>query len=813
MTGFISVAISATATPGESSGGLLRWLLDLDTIPSGATDLRLGWEHPLPAWGWAIVVLAIVALVVWSYGRLRGPRPARIALAVVRGALLTLLAILVSGPLLVQPREHVERDWVLMLVDRSASMQVADAEGAIPGGPARVSRDAQLRSSLLGASTLLRSLEEQRTVVWLGFDGSAYELAKGPAEGVEGGTSAALPVELGGADGWRTRLDTAIAQALERAAARPLAGVVIFSDGRTVEPPSRALVRRLQSEAAPVYVVPLGRDAPLGDLALRRVSAPQRAFVRDVVPVAVEIDRFGESARRLGATVRLIDTRTGVELDRVDLPPAAEGGADAPSEITLAGRSEQAGDATWAVVIDAPADDLVSENNRREVPVGLIDRPLRVLYVDGYPRWEYRYLKNLLVRERSIESSVLLLSADRDFAQEGNVPLARLPRTAEEFAPFDLVIIGDVPATFFTPEQLALIRDAVARQGMGLLWIGGAQSTPSAWAGTPLADLLPMRPPLDLPSAGVAVNMVATPQATRLGVLRLGSPGNATLWPPELADPAAGWSQLHWVQRIEPRQLKPTAEVLAESAQPVSGDPTPLVIAMRYGAGEVLYVATDEIWRWRYGRGETLPEQFWVQLIRMLGRERAVGADTMLLLETAPRRAAPGQPVRVSLRMLDAALAGLRPGSIAAVIETPAGEHVADIELRQTGRDGEFAAIWIAERDQSSGAGEASELRVRVVDSAFPEAAGASATIEVVRPDEERRRPETDHALLRTLAAETGGRVLHPDDLSALSQLPRREIRTEDPITERIWNTPLALLLVLLLGAIEWAGRRLISLL
>ncbi|MFO0873517.1 MAG: hypothetical protein U0575_06045 [Phycisphaerales bacterium] len=802
---------------------LMRWLLDLDTIPADAADLRLGWEHPLPAWAWALALVAVAALCVWSYGRLRGPRPMRVALALVRGALLALLVALISGPVLVQPREQVERDWVLVLVDRSASMSVADADpvdgvrGADrPAGDRRTTRDVQLRDSLRRAAPIFKTLTDERTVVWLGFDGAAFDLARDAASKAEGSG-----IDLGPADGWRTRLGTALDQALDRAAARPLAGVVVFSDGRTVDPPSRAVVRRLQSEAAPVYVVPLGRDAPLGDLAVRRVSAPQRAFVRDVVPVTVEIDRFGDSARKLGATVRLVDTRNGVELDRVDLPPAGDGAGGDLAEVTLAGRSELAGDATWAVVIDAPADDLVPENNRREIAVGLVDRPLRVLYVEGYPRWEYRYLKNLLVREKSVESSVILLSADRDFAQEGTIPLARLPRTAEEFAPFDLIIIGDVPSTFFTSEQLSLIRDAVAKKGMGVLWIGGQQSTPSGWAGTELADLLPMRPPLDIPSAGVPVNMVATALASRLGVLRLQTASSSALWPHELADPAMGWSQLQWAQRIEPRQLKPTAEVLAESVQPVSGDPTPLVVAMRYGAGEVLYVATDEIWRWRYGRGELLPEQFWVQLIRMLGRERAVGAETRILLEADPRRASPGQPVRLTLRMLDAALADLKPASIAAVVETSGGERVADLELRPTGREGELAAVWIAEREDGSGPVEgragggpdSAERRFRIVDSAFPEAAGASAAIEIVRPDEERRRPETDHALLRALADETGGRVLPPNDLSALAQLPRREIRTEDPITERIWNTPLALLLVVLLGALEWAGRRLISLL
>ena len=94
-----------------------------------------------------------------------------------------------------------------------------------------------------------------------------------------------------------------------------------------------------------------------------------------------------------------------------------------------------------------------------------------------------------------------------------------------------------------------------------------------------------------------------------MGVLQVVTRGGAT-WPQALSDPSYGWSQLHYAQRIEPGKLKPTAEVLAETAQTFRGTPLPLVLHMRYGAGRVIYVATDEIWRWRYGRGERLPEQF-----------------------------------------------------------------------------------------------------------------------------------------------------------------------------------------------------------
>jgi len=778
---------------------LLRWLLDLQVIPSDAEAMRLGWEHQWPAWLWALLIAGVVAVCLIAYGRLAGPRWARSTLGVIRGMLLVTLLALLSGPMLVVPRERIERDWLVVLVDRSASMSVADSEG--PDGQ-RVPRETQLRNALRNHREMFDRLAEERHVVWLGFDANAYELPSPDAGRSDRDIDGSLPVELEDPVGLRTRIGPALDQALQRAAARPLAGVVLLSDGRTTDPPSRGAIRRLQAEEAPVHVVPIGSSEPIGDVAVRRAVAPNRAFVRDQVPVTVEIDRIGSAAAAMNAVVRLIDTETGNELDRVEL----RGGVEGSEEVTLVGLPDSVGEAKWSVIVETDGPDLIPENNRRDIVVGLVDRPIRVLYVEGYPRWEYRYLKNLLVREESIESSVLLLSADRDFAQEGNTPLSRMPRTAEEFAPFDLMVIGDVPAGFFSSGQLAAIRDSVADRGMGLLWIGGPFSTPGSWGGSALADLLPMRGPLDLPTIGEAVTMRSTPLALRLGVLQLGL-GEETGWPEELADPATGWSRLRWAQRIDPSQLKPTAEILAETAHGLSAQTLPLIISMRFGAGQSVYVATDEIWRWRYGRGELLPERFWVQTLRMLARDGLVGDESGFALAVEPRRAMPGQPVRVVLRTTDALIDAGRLPIVRAVVETSGRRMVGEIELRDTGRAGEWSGAWLPDLLTDGGA----ERIVRIDDGALPDARELMASIEILQPDDERRRPETDHELLRRLAEETGGMVLSTDDLTPLEELRPRHIVTDDPITERIWNTRLALLLVVFLATLEWTGRRMLS--
>lgn len=768
---------------------LVQWWLGIDAAPTDASTLRVVFERPLPGWGWFLVLCACAFAAWWSYRGLRGSRGGRAALAVVRGSLLLLLAALVAGPALRVGRESVEADWVVVLVDRSRSMSIRDESG---GAGARASRDERLRAALAETAPMWTRLAEERRVVWLGFADGAFELPE-----------AATALErLGEPQGDRTRIDDALQQALQRAAARPVSGIVVLSDGRTGAEPSRATLRRLQGAAAKVFAVPFGSEIARGDLAVAKVDQPTRAFVRDEVPVLVEVERAAAEPDSSGppATVRLVDAKDGRVLAEAALPDFAPNETEA--SVTLVARPAEAGIADWRIELDAGEDDLIAENNVRDLRIELVDRPLRVLYIEGYPRWEYRYLKNLLIREDRIDSSIMLLSADRDFAQEGNMPLARLPRDAAEFADFDLFIVGDVPAGFFTPDQLEAMRDQVATRGTGLLWIGGERSTPRSWDGTALAELLPMRPPLALATTGGPVTVVAAPEAERLGLLRVGS-GEG--WPEELADPRTGWSRLEWVQAIPAEQLKPTAEILAYALADVEGSAggrtTPLILSMKFGAGQVLYVATDEIWRWRYGRGERYTEQVWLPLVRMLGRQALAGSVEGASLRVLPARTRVGQAARIELAIADARYADGGEPTIAATVVGPDGA-TRDIELQRLPQGGAYAASFAPERLGAH--------VVRVAGGAF---AGVEATFSCERPDDELRQGAADHAVLTAAALETDGAVLAPEDLDRLEELlPRRSVTTEHATYESLWDAPLALFLLVLLASSEWIGRRLLRL-
>lgn len=808
---------------------LLDTLFGLGELGFGDEGVGLSWARSIPGWGWALIVLASAGAAWWSYRRLSGPAWARSVLGVMRGVLLVVLAALIAGPQLSRTNERIERGWVVFLVDRSASMRTPDAQG--PDGSRRT-REAQLREALSRAWPRLGEMGARRRVLWLGFGATAFELAERDSAGGSEGEPGRIGVELGEPDDRRTSLRAAIEEARRRTMGRRLSGIVILSDGASIDEPSRRAMAELRRDRVKIVTVPLGSADPLADLAIREAEAPAEGFLEDVVPVRVVVDRAGsaEGPERSEASgvLRVVDERTELALasQRVRF------GESSSIERTLRVRAEREGEQRWRVELVPDGADLIEQNNAARVRVRVVDRPIRLAHFDGYPRWEFRYLRNLLLRESSMRSSSVLLSADRRFVQEGDETLAGVPTSPEEWAPLDVVILGDVRASLLSERQLEQLRDHVAERGAGVLWIGGPGATPMSWRQTPMGDLLPFR--ASSGRGGVEtwetpVTLVPGPAAGRLGVLGA-TPGGAsgaedsggggtTGWAGAVSDPRNGWSRLRWVQRIEPGQLKPAVEVVA-LARPgergSGGEMTPAVIAMRYGAGRVVYVATDEIWRWRYGRGEALPERFWVPILRHLARASLGRTDARARLAVSPRVTTTGTPVQMVVRIVDPALAEgageiveLRVRS--AEEAEPRGPGGVDVAAqREPGATSapRYVATWVPERPGAY-----------VVSIAQPGMLGGSAEarVEVRTPDDERLRPEADHELLarlRSQVMEDDGITLGPARLGEVAAvIPRDETRVEMPAdVEPLWDRPIVLFIVLGMLTGEWVFRRVLSL-
>ena len=516
--------------------------------------------------------------------------------------------------------------------------------------------------------------------------------------------------------------------------------------------------------------------------------------------------------------VRLIDIDTG---DVVDERPLAEDGFDTP--VRLQARHELAGEMNLRAEVSYEGGltdiqaEIATSNNARAVSIAMVDRPLKVLYVDRV-RWEYRFLVPMLKREASIDSSILLVDADRGFVQEGNTPLSRFPLTAEEIRPYDVIMIGDVHPRFFSDQQLALMREHVATRRAGLLWIGGDRHTPNLYAGTDLELLLPMTTPSSVgrlvPATGGDVPVQPTDVADELNLLRLSlKRGEA------LGLPTAQWPSnlppFRWAQDLG--TLRPGARTLAHAkgmADAATGEPAPMVVLYRFGGGEVIYVGTDETWRWRKVGGEVYFEQFWIQLMRKLGRTRLQQVDDRARFVVSPAAVDLGATQLVELIMDDPALIRSAPQSVRVEVLargltdeeglTPVGE----VELRPTGFQGDldsgaravYQANWRSDRPGRF---------VLRVNEPLLESLELEASAEVRDPAQELARGATDHNRLIQLAKATNGAVIELNNLAQLETLvPNRSRELTSETRQPLTNTLLALLVLLGLLTVEWALRR-----
>ena len=782
----------------------MDWLLDLQTVRWSQEGAALSWRLPLPAWAWAMAVAAVLCVAMGSYRRLLGPRWCRWCLALVRAGLILLVVALLLGPRMVVEQDRVQPGWVLLLVDRSASMQIRDVIDP-SGHNEPISRDAALRAGLKRHATVFDLLAQgrqaggaqtgrPRQLLWLGFDAGVFPIDAPLPD----------PDSLPSAEGGTTQLRSAIEQAIDQAGSSSVLGVVLFTDGQSPQATGAELIGRIKQHGASVYPVPLGGDlAPL-DLTISRVEAPARAFVDDHVPVQVWVQMRPEGMKSGQVVVKLVDLRQADE--PMDQRTVSAGDLDQP--VTLSAQSSLAGPATWRVQVAAePAGrEVILDNNIQTFQVDFIDRPLRVLYVDGVPRWEYRYLKNLLMRDEKVTSSVLLTSADRSFAQEGDRPQAELPGTASQWQPFDVIVIGDVPPSYFGPEQLGWIKDQVSIHGAGLIVIGGPSHMPQHYAATSVRPLLPMVEPSQVRvMAAGPVQVRPTDLARTLHVLRLddGQAGQ-----PDATGRPAQLGPLQWVQDLGP--LRPAAELLAEAVDR-SDQRHPLLVTMRYGSGRVLYIGTDETWRWRYGRGEFHFERFWIPLIQLAGRSRVQPVDQRVKFSVSQHRAVTATPLVVRLRLQDAMLIDQRfPRIEVQVRHMDGGSAAGRLDLLAvgavagSGASQAYEAIWRARQP--------GRYMLHVVQAQLQDLKVQAGPIQVVDPAQEREQTQPDHERLARLADQTDGQVVHLDELDRLTGLIRQPQTRPDDISESLWDSPLALVVLLGLLTIEWTCRKWIRL-
>jgi uncharacterized membrane protein len=457
----------------------------------------------------------------------------------------------------------------------------------------------------------------------------------------------------------------------------------------------------------------------------------------------------------------------------------------------------------------------------------VVEDRVRVLYVENCPRYEYRYLKNALLREPTIELSVLLLDADEQFVQDGTDPIRRFPDTPEELNRYDVLILGDVDpqSGWLSAEQMIMLRDYVGNEGGGVALIAGERYAPRLFRGTPLEKLIPVRIAGDSDEPVETTIGSFSPEITldgrRTGLFRaplaeLSSTGDGA---DENVDESEEYMQslpdLYWFAWTA--GTRPGASVLAcHPTIRIGQQPAPLIVLGRFGAGKTLFQATDDTWRWRRHTGELFHDTYWLHAVRLLCRDNRLMDRERFVIRTDARKYAYGASVHAQLELLDTslsidqdapvALALTRmsgSGDAAQTVGSSTGAMHATIQLQRVAPesrlfDGSFVPIRPGSYSLS-----APSLQDRS-DGSSP-----AASFVVDLPDLEDRKPEADFVAMDRLAESTGGKVIDLDQLETeFATIRDRSVQIPDDVTETLWDSKLVVVLFVVMISVEWVMRK-----
>lgn len=767
------------------------------------------WARPLPAPLMIAVFLAVVLLSIYLYRRPWGlPLWLRIGLGAARLLALALVVASLFEPTAVVTETHTQERTLPVLIDVSESMSMQDQRKNAQDIADAAAALGMLTDEPLEADELVMRLDaDQRQAIQTA---SRLDLARGilrnPAAPVlkELGESFDISYHSFGRSTHILNDDdlkslaanepsTAIAASLEAVAksgATAPAGIVLLTDGieNTSSKRIEAVLQDLGARGIPVFPVPIGLEEP-DDVSIRNIVMQEVAFSGDSVPVQVQVLSKGYEKRTARLSIQLNDRQVFQRNIRL------QGGLqfeDVEFNVDL----YEKGAARIAVIIEPFEDEISVANNRVERSIRVVNEKVNVLYIEGNNRWEFRYLSAILKRDPRLNTTFISSSAGPEFARNSPEHIERFPSKREEAFKYDLVILGDVDAAFFTAEELSLLEELIRDRGASLLVLCGPMHTPSSYVGTPIETIMPVRFDADSEweMTSESVYPVLTPEGRSSMVMLLEN---------ETEENDRIWSRVAPLDHLPPLLgTKPGATVLATLSDAASGSQGyPLVAWHRYGTGKCMSIASDRLWRLRFKTGDKYHWRVWSQSIQFLTLSRLMGEHKRIRLETDRTLYQDGEQTRLYAHVLDEDFEPVIQPSFQISVNGADGNTLREAVSLQPDRtspglyEGYFTApaagrYRLEANEEDKGISNTTEFQV--------------ATVNRELSDTNMRRDG-----LKRIAQLTGGSLLAPEEMAKLGSLLDAKPITTTVRSERpLWDSWLvAALLIGLLGT-EWILRR-----
>jgi uncharacterized membrane protein len=732
-----------------------------------------------PAWLLAVTIgSAAIGLGVLIYWKLRQAAP---EVRSWRGwvtwgmqsAFLALVLFLLWQPAMVVDELNSQQNIIAVVVDDSRSMNIADSDGR--------TREAAAVAALAGR--VLAGLQQR-------FQTRIYRL--GSVLTRVDDLKDISPEEPA------TRIGNNLKQLAMETSDLPVGAIVLLSDGGQNTAGtgssgiSRDALQALRNRRLPVHTVGFGREESRHDLEIEDVSIAPSALVNSRVQAAVRLTQRGYAGQKAKLVVR-----DGAKLIVEREITLASDGRIQTDEFFFPAGAAGAKSLTFSIA-PLPGEENLA-NNAMIRPILISDNKPRILYFEGEPRWEYKFIRRAEVEDPTVQLVSMLRTSENKIYRQGISDPGELasgfPLRAEDLFGYSGIVIGSVDADYFTPLQQELLREYVDHRGGGILFLGGRFSlSDGGWGASRLNDLLPTVLP---PGNHNFHRNAATVELTSEG---LDSPITQLLDDP--TKNAQRWKKLTYLADYEdPGTPKPGATVLAELH--AGRRKLPLLITESYGHGRTAILATGGTWRWQMSEalGDPSHHLFWQQLLRWL-----VAESRGPVVASLPERLLMDEGrVELTAQVRDKQFHQPSNARVTAHIIGPAGVDASVDLTPSTNMPGQYEADWTAERPGTYLA----EVKAESTGDQDQELGRDVMTFQREDGVAENFHTEQNRPLLEQLAADTGGRYWKP---SELNNLPRDVSYSEAGIsvrnTKELWDAPIGFVLLLALPTAEWLLRR-----
>ena len=808
---------------------MVKFLLALfapgEQLPPDDSQVTFSYEGI--SWGWAFFAFVVLCLLVgWSYRKFAPTlgRFTRSCLIFLRCLLIGLILVLLVKPiLLVTVEEGIHRP-LLVLLDQTQSMGLVDhrigddlMRGAIAKGTAdpagglqqaaasgtddvkAISRQKLLE--VLAANNRLKlwpRLYERADLHFFGFGRKLTDLGRlKPSNGTTLTTddAAAFFGRLhddenltGLGDGLRDMLDQERGQAIS--------GVLVITDGasNTGSPPNAAAALA-QQDGVPLYIYGIGVTSPK-DIMVSELTGPPVTNVKEKVSMTVHIRAQSLIGKK--GTVQLKADGKVVDEEPLDIR------ADGDQEVTLGYTPDHLGEVMMEAFVPPLAEEVDKDNNTAKARIRVVDDKIRVLFVEQLPRWDYQYLLAMMQRDRRIKLKAVLLRGDPGMANAPDSPfLASIPSDKETLYANDIVIIGDVDPRELGNDRMKLLADWVNKVGGGMIFMAGENFNPATYKGTPLEPLFPVdiapRSPQRYDDNPVVLKLSPLGETSSLLNLADNPQDNAKIW--------EGFPGVHWTAAVG--KVKPGGQALLVDPTPSRATPEgpmPVIALQGYGAGQTIFVGTDETYRWRGHMGEKYYTRLWGQFIQSLSSQKMLGASSRTQLHTDRPRYLTGDKVKISGRIF-------KPNFQPQVDSEVPGTYTikATAEPGQPAIPDQTNELRLEAIPERPGEYRGEFTAVQAGSYSFSTVQDKSAVLkfDVAEPQIELSDIAMNETLLRSMANAGGGRFFREEELNKLPDLISSKAAAA-PTYKKIplAFAPILLILIIVVACLEWLWRR-----